>query len=100
MAIGMNAIEFQAVAHDGVLDIPPEHRRRRDGKTVRVVLVNAESQDADGNETLFVRLRRVRIQGPTDLSTSTGREQLRPLRGLPWTRRAVSGSDRAPDLRK
>jgi hypothetical protein len=70
MTIGMNAIEFQAVAHDGVLDIPPEHRRRLDGKTVRVVLVDAESQDAGGNETLFARLRRVRIQGPTDLSTN------------------------------
>ena len=66
----MNAIEFQAVAHDGVLDIPPEHRRRLDGKTVRVVLVDAEAQSSDANETLFARLRRVRIQGPTDLSAN------------------------------
>lgn len=66
----MNAIEFQTVAHDGVLDIPPEHRRLLDGKTVRVVLVDAQAADADGNETLFARLRRVRIQGPTDLSTN------------------------------
>lgn len=70
MIIGMNAIEFQAVAHDGVLDIPPEHRRRLDGKTVRVVLVDAETQGRDDNETLFARLRRVRIQGPTDLSAN------------------------------
>ena len=54
----MNAIEFQAVAHDGVLDIPPEHRRLLDGKTVRVVLVDAEPQDADAQETIFARLRR------------------------------------------
>lgn len=66
----MNAIEFQAVAHDGVLDIPPEHRRLLDGKTVRVVLVDAETQGSDSNETLFSRLRRVRIQGPTDLSAN------------------------------
>jgi len=66
----MNAIEFQTVAHDGVLDIPPEHRRLLDGKTVRVVLVDAQAAGADGNETLFARLRRVRIQGPTDLSTN------------------------------
>jgi hypothetical protein len=70
MITGMNAIEFQAVAHDGVLDIPPEHRQRLDGKTVRVVLVDAEPQRSDGNETLFARLRRVRIQGPTDLSAN------------------------------
>jgi len=66
----MNAIEFQAVAHDGVLDIPPEHRRLLDGKMVRVVLVNAEAQGTGGNETFFARLRRVRIQGPTDLSAN------------------------------
>jgi len=66
----MNAIEFQAVAHDGVLDIPPEHRRLLDGKTVRVVLVDAQVGGAGAGESLFARLRRVRIQGPTDLSTN------------------------------
>jgi hypothetical protein len=68
----MNAIEFQTVAHDGVLDIPPEYRRLLDGKTVRVVLVDAQAAGADGNEPLFARLRRVRIQGPTDLSANHG----------------------------
>jgi len=66
----MNAIEFQAIAHDGVLDIPPEHRRLLDGKTVRVVLVDAQVGGAGAGESLFARLRRVRIQGPTDLSTN------------------------------
>jgi hypothetical protein len=66
----MNAIEFQAVAHDGVLDIPPEHRRVLDGKKVRVVLVDAEPQNTHGNETIFARLRRVKTQGPADLSTN------------------------------
>ena len=65
----MNAIEFQAVAHDGVLDIPPEHRRLLDGKTVQVVPVDSQAA-ADGNESFFARLRRVRIQGPTDLSAN------------------------------
>jgi len=66
----MNTIEFHAVAHDGVLDIPPEHRRFLDGKTVRVVLVNAEPQATDGNETIFAQLRKVKTRGPTDLSTN------------------------------
>jgi len=66
----MNAIEFQAVAHDGVLDIPPEHRRLLDGKAVRVVLVDAQFGGSGSDETLFARLRRVRIQAPTDLSTN------------------------------
>lgn len=66
----MNAIEFQAVAHDGVLDIPPEHRRLLDGKKVRVVLVATEASGAGGNDTLFTRLRQVRVRGPTDLSAN------------------------------
>ena len=66
----MNANEFQAVAHDGVLDIPPEHRRVLDGKKVRVVLVDAEPQNSDANATIFSRLRKVKIQGPEDLSTN------------------------------
>jgi hypothetical protein len=68
----MNAIEFQTVAHDGVLDIPPEHRRLLNGKMVRVVLVDAEPQAADTEKTIFARLRRVKIQGPSDLSTNHG----------------------------
>jgi len=64
----MNAIEFQAVAHDGVLDSPPEHRGLLDGRMVRAILVDADVQDTSGNETLFTRLRRVRVKGPTDLS--------------------------------
>jgi hypothetical protein len=66
----MNTIEFQAVAHDGVLDIPPEHRSRLNGKTVRVMLVDAEISGAREAETLFRRLRRVRVQGPVDLSAN------------------------------
>lgn len=66
----MNTIEFQAVAHDGVLDIPPEHLSRLNGKTVRVMLVDAEIPGAREAETLFRRLRRVRVQGPVDLSTN------------------------------
>lgn len=66
----MRSIEFQAVAHDGILDIPPEHRRLVDGKTVRVVLIDAEPQSADAEETIFARLRRVKTHGPSDLSTT------------------------------
>jgi hypothetical protein len=66
----MNAIEFQTVAHDGVVDIPLEHRRQLDGKTVHVILVNVQAEGTGEAETLFARLRRVRIKGPEDLSTN------------------------------
>lgn len=66
----MSMIEFQATAHDGVLDIPPEHRRLLDGKTLRVVLTDAEAEVADVKQTVFGRLRRVKTRGPADLSTN------------------------------
>jgi hypothetical protein len=66
----MNTIEFQATAHDGVLDIPAEHRRHLDGKTVRVLLTDAEAEVADAKQTVFGRLRQVKTRGPADLSTN------------------------------
>jgi len=37
---------------------------------VRVVLVDAKSPAAKAEETIFARLRRVKTQGPSDLSTN------------------------------
>jgi hypothetical protein len=65
----MNAIEFQTTVHDGILHIPLEHQQQLDGRDVRVLVVDTQTDDAGEAETLFTRLRRVRIAGPTDLST-------------------------------
>jgi hypothetical protein len=65
----MNAIEFQTTVHDGILRIPLEHQQELDGRDVRVVVVDTQTEAAGETETLFARLRRVRIAGPTDLST-------------------------------
>ncbi len=66
----MNAIEFQTIAHDGVLEIPMQYRRALDGKSVRVLLVDSQSEAGEGSKSLFARLRRVRVQGPSDLSVN------------------------------
>lgn len=69
----MHAIAFQTTVHDGILRIPVEHQEQLDGWDVRVVVVDARTEDAGANdgatETLFARLRRVRITGPADLSS-------------------------------
>lgn len=65
----MHAIEFQTTVHDGILQIPLEHQRALDGRDVRVVVVDTATADTGEAETLLVRLRRVRIAGPPDLST-------------------------------
>jgi hypothetical protein len=64
----MHAIEFQTIVHDGVLQIPIEHRRELDGRDVRVVVVDTRTEDPGETEPLLARLRRVRVAGPADLS--------------------------------
>lgn len=44
--------------------------RRLDGKTFGVVLREHDGEPAEHGETLFRRLRKVRIHGPADLSTN------------------------------
>ncbi|WP_295428929.1 hypothetical protein [uncultured Thiodictyon sp.] len=57
----MHAIEFQTTVHDGILQIPLEHQRQLNGRDVRVVVVDTKSEGTGEVETLFARLRRVRI---------------------------------------
>jgi hypothetical protein len=65
----MHAIELQTTVHDGIVQIPSEHRGALDGRDVRVVVVDALSENPQETEPLLARLRRVRIAGPADLST-------------------------------
>ncbi len=66
----MSSIEFQTIAHDGVVEIPPEHQRALNGRKVRVVLVDVVQDERGDGETLFARLRRLHVDGPQDLSAN------------------------------
>jgi len=65
----MRAIKFQTTVQDGIVKIPLEHQRALDGRDVRVVVVDARTEDPGETEPPLARLRRVRIAGPADLST-------------------------------
>lgn len=39
-----DTLEYQTVSHDGVIEIPQEHRKHRNGKQVRVVLMETEQE--------------------------------------------------------
>ena len=40
----MNALEFIAMTHDGVVEIPPQYRSQWNKKQVRVIFLEAEGQ--------------------------------------------------------
>jgi hypothetical protein len=64
----MNAIEFQAVSHGGVVEIPSEFRAQWGDKKVQVILLEPEEETEKPAATLLARLRRIRITGPEDFS--------------------------------
>lgn len=66
----MNAIELNAVAHDGrvQVEIPDEYREAWDEKPVRVILMMDERSPTPRKESLLSKLKQVQISGPEDFS--------------------------------
>jgi len=40
----MNSLEFTAITHDGVVEIPPQYRSQWNKKQVRVIFLEADGQ--------------------------------------------------------
>jgi hypothetical protein len=64
----MNAIEFQAVSRNGVVEIPSKFRAQWGDKKVRVILLEPGEETEKPAATLLARLRRVQTSGPEDVS--------------------------------
>jgi hypothetical protein len=66
----MEAIEFQAVSHNGAVQIPEAYRKQWEGLPVRVILLPAVAKQTDVKpKTLFERLRTVeKISASPDFS--------------------------------
>jgi hypothetical protein len=47
----MNAIEFTAIAHDGVIDIPAQYRGQWNQKLVRVIFLEADADAVQSAST-------------------------------------------------
>ena len=47
----MNALEFNATTHDGVITIPGQYLRQWDHKRVRVILLEADEDDLQNQAT-------------------------------------------------
>ncbi|WP_044410539.1 hypothetical protein [Thiomicrospira microaerophila] len=51
----MQAIEFEAIIHDGVVEIPPELQAQANNKTAKVIVL-FEQQPPKNNKDLFTSL--------------------------------------------
>jgi len=63
----MSAIEFTAVAHDGVIDIPEPYRAAWNRKTVRVICLETDAAAAAGTvktDDALLGTRRGKLQLP------------------------------------
>jgi hypothetical protein len=66
----MNALELNAVAHDGQVSvtIPERYRAAWNEKSVRVILMMDEEPSSRPEQSLLARLKQVKISGPADFS--------------------------------
>jgi len=66
----MNAIELDAIAHDGkvIVSIPEIYREQWNDKAVRVIILASDEPAAKTKTSLLSSLKQIKISGPEDFS--------------------------------
>ena len=66
----MNAIELDAIAHDGkvIVSIPEAYREQWNDKAVRVIILASDEPVAKPKTSLLSSLKQIKISGPKDLT--------------------------------
>jgi hypothetical protein len=66
----MNAIELDAIAHDGkvIINIPEAYRELWNDKAVRVIILASDESAAKTKQSLLSSLKKIKISGPVDFS--------------------------------
>ena len=66
----MNAIELDAIAHDGkvIVSIPEAYREQWNDKAVRVIILASDEPVAKPKTSLMSSLKQIKISGPDDFS--------------------------------
>ena len=66
----MNAIELDAIAHDGkvIVSIPDAYREQWNDKAVRVIILASDEPVAKPKTSLLSSLKQIKISGPEDFS--------------------------------
>lgn len=75
----MNAIELDAIVHDGkvIVSIPEAYREQWNDKAVRVIILASDESAAKPKTSLLSTLKQIKISGSTDFSEKSGEEDLR-----------------------
>ena len=66
----MNAIELDAIAHDGkvIVSIPEAYRVQWNDKAVRVIILASDEPAAKPKTSVLSSLKKIKISGPEDFS--------------------------------
>jgi hypothetical protein len=66
----MNAIELDAIAHDGqvIVSIPELYREQWNDKAVRVIILASDEQTVKPEQSLLSSLKKIKVSGPEDFS--------------------------------
>jgi len=66
----MNAIELDAIAHNGkvVAVIPEAYREQWNDKAVRVIVLSVDEPTSQPKTPLLASLRQIKVSGPVDFS--------------------------------
>ena len=70
----MNAIELDAIAHDGkvIVSIPEAYREQWNDKAVRVIILATDEVALKPNASLLSSLKQIKISAPEDFSQNLG----------------------------
>lgn len=66
----MNAIELDAIAHDGkvIVTLPEAYQEQWNDKAVRVIILASDEPPAKPKKSLLSSLTQIKISGPEDFS--------------------------------
>lgn len=66
----MNAIELDAIAHDGkvVINLPEVYREQWNDKAVRVIVLSVDKPTIRPKTSLLASLRQIKVSGSADFS--------------------------------
>lgn len=64
----MNAIEFDAIAHGGIVTLPEAFRQQWSERRVHVILMDVDKPPEPPKASLLSSLKNIKINGPEDFS--------------------------------
>lgn len=64
----MNTIEFNTIAHGGVVTLPEVYRQQWSERSIRVIVMEADEPTAPPQTSLLSLLKTIKINGPEDFS--------------------------------